>query len=431
MPSHDIKLNAAKIKEDFNLHGQRAEGLRMLLNAAATTQSVSIKKCANAAQSTALDSSNERRFTRLMNDTTLDPTKVAQFIAQIIGIEMSQKHTLIFDRTCWGFGQNHINILTLAVVHNDVAIPLFIAILGAETPHGKKGNSSVEERVNLLNNYIAVFGKDSIKALLGDREFMGHEWISYLKNQQIPYVMRMKEYGLTIENRSGKMVQIHEYAEGLELEIAHSLGAKKLGGKKPFMSSVSLLKLRPDLAKEIKQVKSQRGSKNTRNQINKKLKKEADLERKPFIPKPEIIALCHSDDIENPCELYLTRWKIETLFRSLKTGGLNIEDTAVMKPKRTLFLMQVAMIALATAFQIGALSDAVRPIRIKKHGFKSETFVQRGLAVISTFFLQYPGKKKVDLKFKKILKLVKPWKKKPPKYPMFLNSINDVAFHAA
>lgn len=430
MPPRHVKLNAAELKEHFDFHGKRIEALRILINAIIKTQSISIKKCANAAQSNVLDPSNERRFERLMTHETLDPKGVSKLIAQIINIDMMQKHVLIFDRTYWMFGQKHVNILTLAIVYNNVAIPLFIELLGADMPHGKKGNSSINERMSLLNCYIKTFGKDSIKVLLGDREFMGYEWITRLKNKKIPYVMRMKEYGLKIQNREGKMVYIHQYAEGLEHDIVHHIGIKTLGAEKSFKSSVAILKLTPDIDKEIAQIKDQRGAKNTRNQLNKALKKESDLTGEPFVPKPEVIALCYSKDIEDPCALYLLRWKIETLFRSLKTGGFNIENTAVMSPKRTVFLMRATMIALTISFAVGVLSDVIRPIPIKKHGFKSETFVQRGLAIISTFFGQYPGKQKVDITFKKILKLVKPWRKKPPKYPTLLNSINDVPPYA-
>ena len=97
MPPRNIKLNAAKLKEHFDFHGQRIEAFRMLINAIIKTQSISIKKCANAAQSYVLDTSNERRFERLMENETLDPTTVARFIAEIIGLDLvcSAKKTKI------------------------------------------------------------------------------------------------------------------------------------------------------------------------------------------------------------------------------------------------------------------------------------------------------------------------------------------------
>jgi len=52
------------------------------------------------------------------------------------------------------------------------------------------GNSGAEERIALLDRYVATFGKatfgkatfgkESVAMLLADREFIGHEWLNYL-----------------------------------------------------------------------------------------------------------------------------------------------------------------------------------------------------------------------------------------------------------
>jgi hypothetical protein len=56
----------------------------------------------------------------------------------------------------------------------NAAIPLFWLMLN------KKGNSSTRERIALMQRFISVFGKDWIAGLLGDREFIGKQWFSYL-----------------------------------------------------------------------------------------------------------------------------------------------------------------------------------------------------------------------------------------------------------
>ena len=43
----------------------------------------------------------------------------------------------------------------------------------------RAGNSGAKERVALIERYIARFGQESIGLLLGDREFIGTEWLNY------------------------------------------------------------------------------------------------------------------------------------------------------------------------------------------------------------------------------------------------------------
>ncbi len=57
----------------------------------------------------------------------------------------------------------------------------------------KKGNSSQEERIELLDRFVAICGKGKIYDLLADREFIGSQWISYLNMSQIPYDIRIRE----------------------------------------------------------------------------------------------------------------------------------------------------------------------------------------------------------------------------------------------
>jgi hypothetical protein len=67
-----------------------------------------------------------------------------------------------------------INFLVLSVVHQGTAFPLFWTFLP------KKGNSTTEECMALLNRFRSTFGADKIDCLLADREFMGERWFAYL-----------------------------------------------------------------------------------------------------------------------------------------------------------------------------------------------------------------------------------------------------------
>jgi hypothetical protein len=62
----------------------------------------------------------------------------------------------------------------LSVVYKGVALPLMWTLLH------RAGNSDTQERIDLINRYIRLFGKENIKHLLADREFVGGEWFAYL-----------------------------------------------------------------------------------------------------------------------------------------------------------------------------------------------------------------------------------------------------------
>lgn len=74
----------------------------------------------------------------------------------------------------------------LAIAYRGAAIPLFWLLLA------KRGNSNTAERIELLSRFIETFGKERIACLTADREFIGKEWIGYLKKENIPFRIRIR-----------------------------------------------------------------------------------------------------------------------------------------------------------------------------------------------------------------------------------------------
>lgn len=67
----------------------------------------------------------------------------------------------------------------------------------------KSGNSNWFERCELLDKLINIIGKERINVIIGDREFIGLEWIKYLKINNIDYCMRVpKSHLITLNNGS-------------------------------------------------------------------------------------------------------------------------------------------------------------------------------------------------------------------------------------
>lgn len=234
---------------------------------------------------------------------------------------------LSIDRTNWQWGKSNINFLMLSVCYKGIAVPLYWVLLD------KKGVSKGSERVELVKQFINTFGADCIDCIYGDREFIGPVWISYLYNNDIPFVMRIRN------NMKLNGVKASKCFENQPLNQA------KLLDKMCNMYDVSLY------------VWGMR------------------------IPSGDTLIVLTN----NPClaiEDYALRWEIETLFGCLKSRGFNLEATHMTDPERLHRLMCVTTLAFAWAHKSGEIEIESRPIRIKKDGRKAHSIFQRGLETI-------------------------------------------------
>ncbi len=67
-----------------------------------------------------------------------------------------------------------------------VAFPLLFTMLP------KRGNSNSQERIDLVNRYISLFGKNTIACIVADREFVGKQWLSFLNDNKLQYYIRIR-----------------------------------------------------------------------------------------------------------------------------------------------------------------------------------------------------------------------------------------------
>ena len=85
--------------------------------------------------------------------------------------------------------------------------------------------------------------------------------------------------------------------------------------------------------------------------------------------KNELVVVIHSDDIKDPLNSYKKRWKIESMFRSMKTGGFNLENTHVCDPKRLLTLICIVAIAFCFSLKAGRLVADKSKSKLKNNGY--------------------------------------------------------------
>jgi Transposase DDE domain len=191
--------------------------------------------------------------------------------------------------------------------------------------------------------FLEVFDKARIEALTADREFIGKEWLAWLIDSQIPYVLRVKENGQYISNARGEMIKIHELFRPLAIGSNVSLLHRRIGKKGKRHNVVGI-----------------------RNKHG------------------ELAVLIHSDEIKNPAEIYAKRWEIETMFKAFKSAGFNCEATHITNDLRLDTLMQIMSIAFCLAYQTGEIIVLEKPIIIKKHGYRQNSIFRVGLDTLVT-----------------------------------------------
>ena len=99
-------------------------------------------------------------------------------------------YRLNMDRTNWQFGKIHINILTIGIVIGKVSMPLVWKTLPQTT---KRGNSNEKQRIALMNKVLQVLSIKDVFCFTLDWEFNGNEWLKWLDEKEIPYVLRLRK----------------------------------------------------------------------------------------------------------------------------------------------------------------------------------------------------------------------------------------------
>ena len=145
-------------------------------------RTVNLAKIAATFPGNVQPASHYKRLQRLFGRFSLDLDQVARFIARLIPV---LQFKLTLDRTNWKCGHVNINYLVLGIVYRGSAFPILWVALD------KKGNSNTQERIALMNRFLAIFGSQMIACLFADREFIGTKWFGYLIENKIKFVIRI------------------------------------------------------------------------------------------------------------------------------------------------------------------------------------------------------------------------------------------------
>ena len=297
----------------------------MLLIALVQEKTVNLVSLSLAFQGVTQPESSYRRIKRFFSEIRLDKVKVARLILALLP---PPPYTVCVDRTNWQFGKVDINILVIAIAHRGVAFPVVWTLLP------KAGNSSSDERIDLLQRFFELVAAKDIAFFLADREFIGATWFNYLDKRRVPFAIGIRNNSLC-----------NTWCPVYGLFASSPIGELKL-----LMNSYDIYGCSLRLA----------GMKlNARDYAIIATKRS---------PARAFVA-------------YKRRWDIEMLFSALKTSGFDIEATHLTCLSKLDTLFSVLAIAFAWAHHVGEwLHDSkTKALKLKAHLRREKSFFRHGL----------------------------------------------------
>lgn len=273
---HEIILKIA------NKSSKSSNTVAGIVKGIALSRSVSSTRCAQYISSNAKAASKIKSVERCYAHGYVDVRETVDFLCSRFDKDASVITSL--DRTNWEHGEQDINALVVYCEGSSGSGMVNLKLLD-----NKGGSSNFDDRKEVLDPVFERM-KGKIRVLLGDREFFSFEFVNYLIENDIPFVIRIK--------KSLKCAK----------ELVESLGHI---------------------------------SKTLRNCVIGKFRGKAvrlDLSAKK-LQKEDLIVVSYK--VHNPLKAYRRRWKIESFFKCLKTAGFNLESTklTILSRLEALFLL--------------------------------------------------------------------------------------------
>lgn len=319
------------LKNELGFHLARIKFMALFLCITFIARTINLAKIAALMPSDTKFESRYRRCQRFFTNFKIEENIIINFLMKLYPGDKNKMY-LVMDRTNWKFGKVDINILSLCIAYEGIAFPIYWILLD-----NKGGSSHTKQRIELIEKFISIFGSERIESLLCDREFIGEDWIYYLKNiAKINFSIRIKETEY-INKKNGEKSHVKNFFKSL-----------RKGEERVIENRRTLWNHRVYIAG----AKSKKG---------------------------ELIIVITDRKKDLAIQNYLRRWEIETFFKCLKSSGFNLEDTHLRDTKKISNLLGLLAIAFCWAYLSGELECKSNPIKIKKHGRKAKSVFRVGL----------------------------------------------------
>lgn len=342
--SHKSKALSSILESHLSgkMNRARIKFMALMILSLCKVQTVNFERLAQGFESSAGKGSNLRRIQRFMSGYILDKDLICRMIYSLLPDK--PPYRLIIDRTNWKFGRTNINILVLSIAYKGVSFPILYRLMP------KRGASSTNERIQIMENYIRLFGRETIRELLADREFIGERWFGWLNCKAINYHIRVLSNYQVMNAINGKYIKTSRLFASLKINQCRFLPqAYYVTGRICYLSAHCF--------------------------INDKGKRD-------------LFIIASFKKKRDSLESYKDRWQIESAFKALKTSGFNLEKTHLTDLRRFEKLLSVVFIAFFWAFLTGIyIHDKVKKIRLLKHGRLAKSFFKYGLDYIADWLI--------------------------------------------
>jgi hypothetical protein len=313
MAAHLLKL---ELKRFLPWHQARIDCLAQLIVAMVQVRTVNLTQLALAFDAVVQQESVYQRVKRFFRHPAFEADLVAVLVTSWLALD--DRWVLCLDRTLWQLGGTPINVLVLSVAYGGVSVPLMWTVLG------KKGNSSTEERIALMERFLYRFPPERIECLTADREFRGHRWLAYLIQRQIRFRLRLPNNTKTHNRHRNARLPVTRLFPVQSGEVMVLNRPRRLWGHTLYLVGTRA-------------------------------------------PSGEHVIVMTTHTPEHALEDYRQRWQTECLFAVMKHQGFNLEDTHITDPERVARLIGVMTLALCWCYKVGVWLDQQRPIGVKKH----------------------------------------------------------------
>lgn len=290
----------------------------LMILALLASRTISLYRMAVVIDSQTEQASRYRRLKRFFSGFSIDSTIIAQLIFKWFSFS-GKKLYLTIDRTNWFRGKAKINVFTLAVAYEGIAIPLFWQLLP------KAGNASAKEHIALVKRFVDVFGNKDIIGVLGDREFASKAFFKWLNKERIAFYIRIKE-GSQINIKGKKWIKAKKIFSHLNLNE-----------KSIYMMKINLW---DNTSVFLAGSRSERG---------------------------ELMIVATNQSPKNAIAIYLRRWEIESLFQNLKGRGFHFEETHITALDRLEKVMVLLALTFCWAHKVGEWRAIQKPIPMNRY----------------------------------------------------------------
>lgn len=324
-----ITALASRLSPHVPLSKTRLETLSLLIVAMISARTVNLSHLACERTGSAQIASTYRRLQRFFQHVSLPEDWSARLVVRLLGL--TGTWYLCLDRTNWKIGTRDVNILMLAIATQRFRVPLMWTMLD------KAGNSNTDERIALMQRYLALFGAGSIRFLLADREFIGLKWLNFLEDSGIPFAIRVKA-GLLVDTREGRRLSLASL-------LAKCRGVRKFRATFPSQGD------RPAVALTFAARRIKGG---------------------------ELLVVASNVSDRNILNAYRRRWSVECLFGDTKTRGLNLEDTRLLIVAKLSLLLAIVALAIAWTNKTASALIGRGKLKRKNHGYYAKSWFRTG-----------------------------------------------------